>query len=110
MEMEHKDNDVLLLSNPDCTLEDLSKDWNYFYDTIMNDKDIMYLSDYEMKASMGREYIELSNMYPDWGQMLHSHGNMLTHNELAYIFRNGMLLWYIKYFTKPIINILQINN
>jgi hypothetical protein len=73
----------------------------------MSNEDIDYISDYEMKADEGRTYTELNTNMPYWGILLHNNGNRMPENELEFIFENGLLLWYIRYFTDVIIELIN---
>lgn len=82
--------------------------WDIFYDIIMNDKDIDYILESEIFADLGKGYSELTNIMPNWGMILHTNGNMLSKHELLCIFKNGLLLWYVKYFTTDFFDIINL--
>lgn len=73
--------------------------WDKFMKMLMDNRGICYISDKEMEADSGRTYTELFHIMPDWGNRLHRAGNMLAPQELKTIFVQGLLLWYVKYFT-----------
>lgn len=80
--------------------------WDTFYDLLMNDPEISYISDEAMTADSGRSYQELTTLMPMWGYMLHAAGNILPEDELSLIFKYGLLLWYVKYFLNKPLNMI----
>ena len=55
------------------------------------------LDDITRYASLGSEYKLLSSYNPDWGHQLHSKGNTLDNDFLAFIAKEGLIRWYCNY-------------
>ena len=58
--------------------------------------DLLPLDDYNRKASLGREYNELKNIYDNWSHDLHAKGNFIDNENLKTISVNGLIRWYFK--------------
>lgn len=58
--------------------------------------DLLPLSDYNRRASLGNDYNELKIMYPDWSNDLHKYGHYLTNDKLELIATEGIIRWYLK--------------
>tara|TARA_Y100000590_G_scaffold142209_1_gene163109 strand:+ start:4260 stop:5111 length:852 start_codon:yes stop_codon:yes gene_type:complete len=58
--------------------------------------ELLPLSDYYRKASLGYEYPELSIEYNDWSHDLHLKGNYIDNEKLKTMSINGLIRWYFK--------------
>ena len=57
---------------------------------------LLHLDEYYRKASLGRDYPELNQVYPKWSYDLHAEGNFINNKNLATISKNGLIRWYFK--------------
>ena len=58
--------------------------------------ELLPLSDYYRKASLGYEYPELNIKYNNWPHDLHLKGNYIDNEKLKIISINGLIRWYFK--------------
>ena len=56
--------------------------------------ELLKLTDYNRMASMGGEYYDLKNIYPNWSFDLHEKGNFIENNKLKIISEHGLIKWY----------------
>jgi len=58
--------------------------------------DLLLLNEYNRKASQGKDYPELNDIYTNWCCDLHSKGNFIDNQKLIIISQNGLIRWYFK--------------
>lgn len=58
--------------------------------------ELIPLTDYYRKASLGYDYPELNTEYNHWSHDLHSKGNYIDNEKLKIMSVNGLIRWYFK--------------
>ena len=58
--------------------------------------DLLPLTEYNRRASLGIEDGFLKGIYPNWSSDLHKRGNVLSNTNLERIAVHGIIRWYMK--------------
>lgn len=58
--------------------------------------ELLTLTEYNRKASLGNDYTFLKSIYPTWSKDLHAEGNTMDNDKLETIGINGIVMWYFQ--------------